>query len=87
MTHPTVDDLRSLAKRSRRTHKWGVVALTGALALVPLEMALRPLLPWSAFASLGAGGLLLLRFAYVAGEERGAYRRLFREIKAAQLTG
>lgn len=57
--------------------------MAGALSVIPLESALRGVLPDLAL-GLGAsilGGLLLLRFAYVAGEERGAYRRVFRDLK------
>jgi hypothetical protein len=36
---------------------------------------------WIALAGVGLSGLLLLRFAFVAGEERGAYRGLFKRLK------
>lgn len=83
---PTVDDVRALARRSRRTHAWALVAIAGALVLIPLQYALRGLVPdaWLGFGWTTLGGLLLLRFAFVAGEERGAYRKLFKEWKAAR---
>lgn len=83
---PTLDDVRALARRSRRTHAWALVAIAGALALVPAQLALAPYVApeWVALGAVALGGALLLRFAYVAGEERGAYRKLFKDWKAAR---
>lgn len=86
---PTVDDVRALARRSRKTHRWGMLAVTGALLFVPAQLALAPWVSqaWLGLAAVLLGGLLLLRFAFVAGAERGAYRLLFRDLKAARSVG
>lgn len=86
MPSPTLDDLRGLARRSRRTHLWGIGTLAGALAIVPGQLFLADLVPAGrlALAAVALGGALLLSFAYIAGQERGAYRKLFRELKRSK---
>lgn len=83
---PTVDDVRTLARHSRRTAAWGVLAVVGTLLLFPLVALVLAAAPsWHAaatYAATATGGLLFLRFAFVAGAERGAYRALFRRLRA-----
>lgn len=77
-------ELRELSERSRRTMRWAFVAACGALLLYPVGLALSSWLPghWGYYASASFGGALLVKFAHVAGQERGAYRGLFRRVKA-----
>lgn len=81
----TMDELRELSRRSRRASTWGIMALLGTLLMFP---ALAIVLDWApawhraaTYTALVAGGALMLRYAYVAGEERGAYRRVFRRVQ------
>lgn len=80
----TLEELRELARRSRRSHGWGVLTLALAMAAAAAVGVLHSLAPgwmWPAtYAGLVANGAAFLRFAYVAGEERGAFRRVFRRI-------
>lgn len=78
----SLDELRDLSRRSRRTQRWGFLTILGTLVLVPAAsfFAGTPHLSWALALTLVAGGLLFTRFAFVAGQERGAYRRVFKRI-------
>lgn len=81
-----MDELRDLARRSRRTAAWGGAALAGTmLVLFPAAALVARIAPawadWVALAALAGAGLLFLRFAFVAGQERGAFRAVFRRIR------
>lgn len=82
---PTLEDLRELARRSRRAQAWGFLALAGTLALLPLTALVLVAAPgWHMFSIYGAavaGGALMLVFAYAAGQERGAFRRVFARLQ------
>lgn len=82
MQGPSLQELRELSTRSRRAQRWGFFGFLGALLLVPAQLMLasRFAAEWLALASLLAGGALLLRYAYLAGEERGAFRKVFRRL-------
>lgn len=83
--HPTSDELRDLARASRRTLTTGFISFVGALLLFPalaLVLTLRP--DWferAAYAATVLAGLLLMLFMRVAGQERGAFRKVFRRMK------
>lgn len=80
--------LRELAARSRRTQRTGALALLACLLLLPFTFWASEAWPGAAWAlpygATLAGGLLLVAYAKVAGEERGAYRRVFKEAKKAR---
>ena len=84
MTSATIEELRDLARHSRRTAAWGVLALTGALLLFPIVTLAYELWPasraWFTFGAFATGGALLVRFAFVAGQERGAFRKVFARV-------
>lgn len=84
-TSVTLQELRELSKRSRRVAAWGTVALAGTLVMFPVLALVATFAPaWYAYATyagLGLGGALLLRFAFIAGEERGEYRKVFRRAR------
>lgn len=82
MNGPTLDELRDLSRRSRRTQRWGFLTILGTLLLVPAAsfFAGSPHLSWALAITLVVGGLLFTRFAFVAGQERGAYRRVFKRL-------
>lgn len=90
MQGATLDELRDLSRRSRRTLGWGVVAAAGGLLLLPLTFLAADLWPhlaaWAAGLAILLLGGLLLKFAHVAGQERGAYRLLFRQARERALT-
>lgn len=81
----TVEELRALARRSRRTAAWGMACLTGALLLFPLSAFATYWMPgWSAawpYVALVVGGGLMARFAFVAGQERGEFRSAFVRVR------
>lgn len=85
----TLEELRDLSRRSRRTLAWGLLAATACLLALPasffLADAAPALAPHAATRAVVLGGLLLLKFAHVAGQERGAYRALFRKAQRAAL--
>lgn len=80
---PTLDELRELSRRSRRAQRWAFAGMVVLLALYPAQLALAPWAPAWALVYGGAvvGGALVAWAAFVAGEERGAFRRVFRRIK------
>lgn len=89
MVEVTVEELRDLSHRARRAHAWGVGVVAAGMLTLPVYLYLASVLPaflagWSAFALMLGLGALLLRFAHIAGEERGAYRKLFREVRQRQ---
>lgn len=84
MQGATLEELRDLSRRSRRAHRYGVGAIVGALLLVPLAIAAP--FSWVPYAAVVLGGALLLRYAHVAGEERGAFRKVFARIREDRLT-
>lgn len=81
----TLDELRELSRRSRRAGKWGALSLVGTLALLPALALVANLAPaWYAaatYAAVAVGGALFLAYAFVAGEERGAFRKVFKRVK------
>ena len=85
MQGATLEELRDLSRRSRRTLAWGVVAVATCLLLLPATFLAADLLPAYASSAAGLavvlGGVLLLKFAHVAGQERGEFRRLFRQAR------
>lgn len=83
MTGPTLEELRELSQRSRRAQRWGALAILSTLLLVPLGALLQGLVAaaWVQYGTVLAGGVLFLAYAYFAGEERGAFRRVFRRVK------
>lgn len=83
MQGATLEELRDLSRRSRRAHRAGILSLVGALLLVPL--ALVAPVAWAPYAAVVAGGMILLRYAHVAGQERGAFRKVFARIKEDRL--
>lgn len=78
MRPATPDELRELSRRSRATQRTGAAAILVALLGVPLAVTFGG---WMAYAALGAGGAMLVLYARVAGQERGAFRALFRSLK------
>lgn len=82
MTGAKLDELRELSLRSRRAQRWGFLAALIALLLHPTQLlATHTTDPTLASAiALALGALPLLRYAYLAGEERGAFRRVFRRL-------
>lgn len=90
MQGPTIEELRDLSLRSRRAHAWGLLGLAGAMLAVPLLAAAWTAWPgavaWAAAGLTTACGALLLRYAHLAGQERGAFRRAFRRAREASRT-
>lgn len=84
----TLDELRDLSRRSRRAQRWGFLALLVALLLYPAQALAARWLDAThvAIAALVLGALPFLRYAYLAGEERGAFRRVFRRLADERLT-
>lgn len=82
MVAPTVEELRELSRRSRRAQAWGFLAILAALMLFPALVLLETWVSssWLAVAALVVGGALFTRYAFVAGEERGAFRKVFRRL-------
>ncbi len=85
MVDVSLDELRALARRSRHAHKWGALTVTAGMVAIPATLVANQLPPtWAlvAFFTLMLGvGAMLVRFAHAAGQSRGAYRKLFRDIK------
>lgn len=88
MAAPTVEDLRELSRRSRRAQAWGFLAILAALLLFPALVLLEAWVDssWLAVAALAVGGALFTRYAFVAGEERGAFRKVFRRLAEERKT-
>lgn len=89
MQGATISELRDLSRRSRRTLAWGTVGLAACLLALPVTFFVADQwpghAPWAAGLAVLLGGALLLKFAHVAGQERGAYRLLFRQAKQQAL--
>ena len=83
----TLEELRDLSRRSRRAQRWGFMALLVALLLYPAQALVAQWLhpTWVAVGALSLGALPFLRYAYLAGEERGAFRRVFRRLADEKL--
>lgn len=83
MTGATLDELRELSLRSRRAQSWGFAAVAGAMTVVPLQLAARGVVgeTWALLGSMLVAGALFVRWAYVVGEERGAFRKVFRRLR------
>jgi phage-related minor tail protein len=88
MSAVSLEELRELALRSRRAQRWGFLSLALALLLFPLQLVLAQWMRGeiAAVAALAAGGALLVRYAYLAGEERGAFRKVFRRLAQERRT-
>lgn len=78
---PTVEDLRELSRRSLRAQHAGFGAMLGTLLLFPL-VALVGVSAWTLGGAAVLSGLLFVLFAWRAGEARGAFRRVFKRLKA-----
>lgn len=78
----TLEELRDLSRRSRRAQRWGFLGALVVLLLVPAQVMLAPWPEgaWTAMGAVAVGGGAFVRYAYLAGEERGAFRRVFRRI-------
>jgi hypothetical protein len=89
MQGATLDELRDLSRRSRRTLAWGALSVATTLLLLPLTFFVADAFPafasWAAGGAVVAAGLLFLKFAHAAGQERGAFRKLFRDAKRRAL--
>jgi len=72
-------EVRELARRSRHTQRVGTAAIVLALLVAPLAVALGEK---AALAGVVLGGLMLVLYARAAGQERGAYRALFRALRS-----
>lgn len=79
-----MEDLRELSQRSRRTMRAGLAAVALALLLFPLALLVGA--SWALYPALGVAGLVTVGYAKIAGEERGAYRRIFRRLKDEKRT-
>jgi hypothetical protein len=81
----TLDELRDLSARSRRAQGTGFAAMLALLALIPALALILAAAPnwfsWATVAALGIGGLLFVRYAFVAGQERGAFRKVLKRVK------
>lgn len=88
MVGPTIQELRELSRRSRRAQASGFLAILAALMLFPALVFLQAWVSatWLAFAVLAVGGGLFTRYAYLVGQERGEFRRVFRRIADARKT-
>jgi hypothetical protein len=78
MRHATLPEIRELARRSRTSQRVGLAAVVVALLGAPLTVFFGER---AAIACVAAGGALLVAWARLAGQERGAYRALLREMK------
>ncbi|GEM_PF-5050898 len=78
MRPATLPEVRALARRSRVTQRMGLAAVGVALLGAPAALAFGA---WAAAASVVAGGALTVAWARAAGQERGAYRALLKEMK------
>lgn len=90
MQGATLQELRDLSRRSRRTLAWGALSVATSLVMLPAVFALADaapaLAPWAAAVAVVLGGVLFLKFAHAAGQERGEFRRIFRQAKLATLS-
>lgn len=82
MTGPHLQELRELSHRSRRSQRAAFLALLIGLLLYPAQELAQTRWPtsWTTAIALAIGALPFLRYAYLAGQERGAFRRVFRRI-------
>lgn len=84
----TLDELRDLSRRSRRAQRWALLAILTAMILYPTQLLLATWID-STLVTIGAlvlGAAPFLRYAYLAGQERGAFRRVFRRLADERLT-
>lgn len=77
MQGATIEELRELSRRSRRAQKVGFLGLILTLALVPLAVMLPARTTMFVFT---AAGLAFVGYAYAVGQERGAFRKVFRRL-------
>ena len=81
MTGASLAELRDLSRRSRRAQKRGFLAILLVLVAVPLELILSRFVgSWGPAIVVITGGLAFVSYAYAVGEERGAFRRVFRRL-------
>lgn len=78
---PTMGDLEDLSRRSRRAQAAGFLAMLGTLVLFPV-VALLDAAAWALYGAAAASGALFVHYAWRTGEARGAFRRVFRRLKA-----
>lgn len=78
----TLEELRELSLRSRRAQRWGFLAALILIMLYPAQILLAQWVPvpYAAVGALAIGAIPAVRFAYLAGAERGAFRRVFRRL-------
>jgi hypothetical protein len=77
----TLEELRELSRRSRRAQRWGFLAILAVMLAVPLEIVLaRYAAAWGSVIILVMAGLAFVAYAYVVGQERGAFRRVFARL-------
>jgi len=74
-------ELRDLSRRSRRAQRRGLLGLLAVLLAVPAQLFLAPVLAaWAPLVVTSVGGIAFVAYAHAAGEERGAFRRVFRRL-------
>lgn len=78
----TLQEIRELSRRSRRAQRRGLLGMLTLLLAIPAHHILAPTLgtSWAAALAVTAGGATLVAYAHAVGEERGAFRRVFRRI-------
>ncbi len=89
MVDVSLIDLRDLSRRSRRAHSWGALVVASAMLMVPFLVLVASwragLLPWASLVALSVTGLLFVRFTFLVGQSRGAYRKLFKALRPVKV--
>lgn len=77
MQGATLEELRDLSRRSRRAQAIGFLTLVGALGFTAASLVAPSWARLPLFAALGLG---FVAYAYTVGQERGAFRRVFKRL-------
>lgn len=82
MQGASLTELRDLSLWSRRTQRVGLLGILAIMVAIPAQLLFGA---WLAAAPAGAivlsvAGVAFVAYAFAAGRERGAFRRVFRRI-------
>lgn len=87
MQGASLAELRDLSLRSRRAQRRGLLSILAVMLAVPLEIVVSRFVgAWGPVLVLVTGGIAFVLYAHAAGEERGAFRRVFRRISEERRT-
>lgn len=87
MQGASLAELRDLSRTSRRAQQRGFLAILLVLLSVPIELLVARFVgTWGPALIVVTGGLMFVWYAHSVGQERGAFRRVFRRLSEERKT-